>query len=631
MVTASLFLVLALVSYTVVAQPGEKGLTSPPACLNPLETSETSTKSVYEWIPLDEEILLPTSNEDPVEIGLSYILQKLNLQSNKFKVMTNFTDYSGTTHMYGVPLHKGLPIGNLNAAAHVKNSRTFFYSATIKNNPRLTKRSPTTPDSTFKKSYKEAVKAAVDCLGVPFYPDIAPVMESHWMRDGSIIPVWGFQLKNNPITRWFEVKVNAIISDIVSMEDFKREFTYTAIELPNENPRNGFSTILSPENFQASPNGWTDGFELKGNNAEAKYKKYKTFKTTTKGMLSGAFDPLLPPQTPKNIVAGAANAFYAFTCSSSLVTNMVHDALYQYGFTEPAGNFQQNNFNKGGIGGDLIIINIQKSDKENTASFHTPPDGQYGVLNLHIYIYCSKPSRDSALDNTILTHELTHGLSSRLTGGALEIMCMTKIEPLGLSEGYSDMMALIFTAKPEDTRNTEKVIGEYVKGNSRGMHPTMDSELKTLRTSGDSASLQKYVTRQLLDTSGFFKDPSFDQSRAHGTRYLMLARMDALWTARKAIQIGILVDTHPFSVDHCILCDQQLLSTSIAHLVVECEQVTDHRIQSGLVPAIKKSRLRLLGCALDPGVENVYTWLRGGVLNGEADLDQLLVGRDCGA
>ncbi|KAH9269980.1 hypothetical protein BASA83_007968 [Batrachochytrium salamandrivorans] len=92
--------------------------------------------------------------------------------------------------------------------------------------------------------------------------------------------------------------------------------------------------------------------------------------------------------------------------------------------------------------------------------------------------------------------------------------------------------------------------------------------------------------------------------------------------ARKAIQIGILVDTHPFSVDHCILCDQQLFSTSIAHLVVECEQVTGHRIQSGLVPAIQKSRLRLLGRALDPGVENVYTWLRGGVINGEADLDQ---------
>ncbi|KAH6601472.1 hypothetical protein BASA61_001955 [Batrachochytrium salamandrivorans] len=96
--------------------------------------------------------------------------------------------------------------------------------------------------------------------------------------------------------------------------------------------------------------------------------------------------------------------------------------------------------------------------------------------------------------------------------------------------------------------------------------------------------------------------------------------------------------THPHLLEqeqaqliHCILCDQQLLSTSIAHLVVECEQVTGHRIQSGLVPAIQKSRLRLLGRALDPGVENVYTWLRGGVLNGEADLDQCWLDGDCGA
>ncbi|KAH9271653.1 hypothetical protein BASA83_006020 [Batrachochytrium salamandrivorans] len=168
----------------------------------------------------------------------------------------------------------------------------------------------------------------------------------------------------------------------------------------------------------------------------------------------------------------------------------------------------------------------------------------------------------------------------------------------------------------------EQILADTTGQTKDSQATTLVALMETLQTCGDSASLQKYVTRQLLDTSGFFKDPSFDQSRAHGTRYLMLARMDALWTARKAIQIGILVDTHPFSVDHCILCDQQLLSTSIAHLVVECEQVAGHRIQSGLVPAIQKSRLRLLGRALDPGVENVYTWLRGGVLNGEADLDQ---------
>ncbi|KAH9271176.1 hypothetical protein BASA83_006721 [Batrachochytrium salamandrivorans] len=39
-----------------------------------------------------------------------------------------------------------------------------------------------------------------------------------------------------------------------------------------------------------------------------------------------------------------------------------------------------------------------------------------------------------------------------------------------------------------------------------------------------------------------------------------------------------------------------------------------------------ESRLRLLGRALDPGVENVYTWLRGGVLNGEAGSGPAVVG-----
>ncbi|KAH6580510.1 hypothetical protein BASA61_009596 [Batrachochytrium salamandrivorans] len=81
------------------------------------------------------------------------------------------------------------------------------------------------------------------------------------------------------------------------------------------------------------------------------------------------------------------------------------------------------------------------------------------------------------------------------------------------------------------------------------------------------------------------------------------------------------------TVDHCILCDQQLLSISIAHLVVECEQVTGHRIQSGLVPAIQKSRLRLLGRSTRSGCgECIYLAPRWS-LKWQADLDQLLVGR----
>ncbi|KAH9266666.1 hypothetical protein BASA83_010473 [Batrachochytrium salamandrivorans] len=80
--------------------------------------------------------------------------------------------------------------------------------------------------------------------------------------------------------------------------------------------------------------------------------------------------------------------------------------------------------------------------------------------------------------------------------------------------------------------------------------------VETLRTCGDSASLQKQEKPFRL---AYWSTPTHSQLT---TAYYATSNYSA----------------HP-----------------IAHLVVECEQVTGHRIQSGLVPAIQKSRLRLLG------------------------------------
>ncbi|KAJ1328779.1 hypothetical protein BSLG_010704 [Batrachochytrium salamandrivorans] len=410
MVAVSFVLVLALVSSTVIAQPGTDGFTEILARFKRQPTFEPPklfAESVYEWIPPSEETPTPTSDEDPADIGLSYILQQLNIQPDEFIRRTNFTDRFGVTHLYGMPLHQGLLIENLHAAVHIKNGQIFFYSATkIVDDHTLTKRSPTNPESTVEISSEDAVKAAVDCLGVPFYNAIAPVKKSYKTGDGKIL-VWKFQLRDNPTTQWIEVKVDINTGVIVSKKDVKRKFTYTAIKLPNENPRGGFSKIA-----------------------------------------------------PGNLVAGAVNAFY--------VTNMVHDVFYAYGFNEPAGNFQRDNFGRGGIAGDPVTINLQDSKTENYVSFDTLPDGRSGVLNLHIFT-TTNPNRDPALDNNAIIHELTHGLSGRLTGGAQTKMCMSKIESHGLSEGYSDVIALIFMAKPEDIRNTEKVIAEYVEGDSQGI------------------------------------------------------------------------------------------------------------------------------------------------------------------
>ncbi|KAH6591475.1 hypothetical protein BASA50_008651 [Batrachochytrium salamandrivorans] len=460
MIAISFVLVLALVSSTVVAQPGTNGCTGLFSCFRLLSTL-VSTEIVHEWIPPSEETPTLTSDQDPVKIGLSYILQKLDLQPGQFTSRTSFTDRLGVTHLYGAPLYKGSLIGDLHAAAHIKDSRVFFYSATtvINDDHALTKRSLPIPKSRAKLSSKKAVKAAVDHFKIPFYRDIPPVKGSYSTNDGDI-PVWIFHLRDNPTTQWIEIKVNAITGDIVSKEDVKRSFTYTAIELPNKSPNDGFSTIVNPENFQASPNGWSDGYKLAGNNVLVKIEGGETFKTTIRGVFNGGFDPTLPPQTPRNIVAGVINAFY--------VANTAHDVFYEYGFTEKAGNFQQDNFGRGGIGGDPVIINLQGRKRRNYVSFDTPFDGHPGMLNLHIFT-ATEPNRDPALDNTVIVHELTHGLTTRLTGGAQTKFCVSGIESHGLNEGYSDMMAMIFMAKPEDTRNTKKVIGEYVQGNPRGM------------------------------------------------------------------------------------------------------------------------------------------------------------------
>jgi hypothetical protein len=51
--------------------------------------------------------------------------------------------------------------------------------------------------------------------------------------------------------------------------------------------------------------------------------------------------------------------------------------------------------------------------------------------------------RDGSLDNGIISHEYTHGISTRLTGGPANSDCLANAEQMG--EGWSDYMALMVT------------------------------------------------------------------------------------------------------------------------------------------------------------------------------------------
>jgi len=135
--------------------------------------------------------------------------------------------------------------------------------------------------------------------------------------------------------------------------------------------------------------------------------------------------------------------------------NMFHDLLYRYGFDEVSGNFQQYNFGRGGRENDAIIANAQDGSGFNNANFMTPPDGQNGRCRMYIW-NTATPYRDGDLEAGIVIHEVSHGLSTRLTGGPKDSSCLGWGESGGMGEGWGDFLAT--------TIRSNKVYSDYSMG-----------------------------------------------------------------------------------------------------------------------------------------------------------------------
>jgi uncharacterized repeat protein (TIGR01451 family) len=120
------------------------------------------------------------------------------------------------------------------------------------------------------------------------------------------------------------------------------------------------------------------------------------------------------------------------------VTNWYHDQLFNLGFDEAAGNFQQTNFSGMGLGNDRVLAEAQDSSGTDNANFSTPPDGQSGRAQMYRF---TGPTidRDGDLDAEILMHELTHGTSNRLIGNGDGLLWNSGG---GMGEGWSDFVAL---------------------------------------------------------------------------------------------------------------------------------------------------------------------------------------------
>jgi hypothetical protein len=136
-------------------------------------------------------------------------------------------------------------------------------------------------------------------------------------------------------------------------------------------------------------------------------------------------------------------------------SNRFHDRMYQYGFTEAFRNFQQNNFSRGGSGNDRVLAEAQDGSGTDNANFSTPPDGQSGRMQMYIFTG-PLPDRDGDLDQEIVLHELTHGLSNRLHANSSGLVTY---QSAGMGEGWSDFYARCLLATAD-----EDVAGVYASG-----------------------------------------------------------------------------------------------------------------------------------------------------------------------
>ncbi|WGF91793.1 M36 family metallopeptidase [Aequorivita marisscotiae] len=268
-----------------------------------------------------------------------------------------------------------------------------------------------------------------------------------------------------------ELNFNANLFDIPNYKAVVEESTaactecYEVFALPLESPYYGARTIeVAPANATASPFGWHDTDGVAG----AEY-------TTTRGNNANAYEDGNNPGYQPDAGAGLEFTGYPFSqiytnanqYEDAAITNLfymnniIHDVMYQYGFDEAGGNFQENNYGNGGQGSDSVNAEAQDGSGTCNANFGTPPDGGNPTMQMYI---CG--DKDGDYDNLVIIHEYGHGISNRLTGGPGASGCLQNAEQMG--EGWSDFFGVLMTIEPGDLGTDSRAVGTYLFGQGQG-------------------------------------------------------------------------------------------------------------------------------------------------------------------
>jgi subtilase family serine protease len=150
------------------------------------------------------------------------------------------------------------------------------------------------------------------------------------------------------------------------------------------------------------------------------------------------------------------NTADAAETSLFFAVNYAHDFFYDLGFDEDAGNFQLDNFGRGGTAGDPVLA-LARANGRNNATWLHADEGQSPTMSMFLWdgVGCwgedvdadGSPDLDGDFDLDIIVHEYHHGVSLRLN------TAWTGNEAGAMGEGGGDFFAYSI--------NGDTVLAEY--------------------------------------------------------------------------------------------------------------------------------------------------------------------------
>ncbi|KZV62018.1 hypothetical protein PENSPDRAFT_642738 [Peniophora sp. CONT] len=451
----------------------------------------------------------------------AFVVSKLDVSADDVHYNTGYSA-DVTHHAFIKQQTNGVPFANAVAnVAFNKNGKVTSFGSSFVDTSDIASSTPSV-------SAEDAIKTAETALGASA-ADHPTSLEYLALSDGSAALMHVVRVQDDDKGIAVDAYVDAHTNKLVSIVNFVTNLTYRVLPIQEEILTQGFQDLNDPENAAASPLGWVTDNTTAGNNAIS-YKNGAVAEETSTGSFIYTVDPSQDPTIDENLNAAIVNAFY--------VVNTVHDISYLYGFTETAFNFQNDNLGKGGKGGDRVMISVQDSLGTDNAAFTTFPEGMSGIMRMFLWDL-TYPERDGALENDIVSHEATHGITNRMTGGGTA-SCLQATEAGGMGEGWSDAMA---DWLENDSKISDFIMGQYVTNMPTGYRTYPYSRSATTNPL-DYASLQTLtevhnigeiwanilhnVLAALVDAHGFSTTAKTDASGNEGNVVFMHLMLDAL-------------------------------------------------------------------------------------------------------